>query len=234
MSSPQPLRVAIDGSEDPGLVPDEICVNCTQSISVESDQRDNVLKQWFATGPLDAVAIGRLRAVQLHTISHDQGKVDAPEREGTTWFEISVQKPSPGIETVWLPRTDSSTGQNCRWLSHVNPTGRETPQNMSGAVFYPPHELWSFLQPGDRIAVTAGARFTGSINTGLSAKLVFWRFQFSALPSRNPVETQPNATVASQFASSQSLVPGIGGQISLPSAQYFPFAFRVVRTFTFL
>ena len=232
MSLPQPPRVVIDGPEQP-LVLDKLFVQCTQPISVESDQRDKVSKQWFATEPLDVFTIGRIRALQLHTISHDQGNVDAPEREGTTWFEISVQKPSPIIATAWLLCKNPSTKQDCRWLSHVNPSGQRTPQSLSGIVFYPLHELWSNLRSGYRIVVTAVARFPNSINAGLSARLVFWRFQSPAIRLLTSASARFKTPRVSLLASGQTLAKQSGGRISRPVAKYFAFSFRVVRTFTF-
>lgn len=43
-------------------------------------------------------------------------------------------------------------------------------------IFGYDHELWSYLSPGDRIAVLAVAQFPAWRNHGKAARLKFWEF----------------------------------------------------------
>jgi len=133
---------------------------------------------WFTTPPLTKGVIERLQTLQLHTVSHDQGWAGDRNAGSWTWFEISAIRQHTQRRTGWQnlfkrPEVIQSS-EPYRCVSHENLISQGEPQNLSN-TFGADHELLRSLEPNDRVAVIACARFRGWDNTGLSACLDFQR-----------------------------------------------------------
>jgi len=71
-------------------------------------------------------------------------------------------------------RDPNNVTRQLQWTSHHNQLGINTPRLVIGDAFKPEHELWTFLEEGDVIAVYACALYPGWQNTAKSGKLLFW------------------------------------------------------------
>jgi hypothetical protein len=162
---------------------------------------------WFHTNPLTASDISRIWGMQLTTISRALGSYNSGITDSGSWFEIAIFSPknqgqsqlaSPsempssitevhpeftilgGVDFAIKYRAD---GEALTWISHNNSGGEREATRYDGLVYGSRHELWSYLSPGDCIAVLACCK-DGRLCTGERALLKFWE-HFDLRTSQN-------------------------------------------------
>ncbi|KAG8983431.1 hypothetical protein FRB90_006039, partial [Tulasnella sp. 427] len=145
-------------------------------------------KLLFASPRLDKAALGKMASVRLVTSSKDQGW-HTEDRMGSSgswsWFEVGIVRlPEDGLagsiegggsiaagdkyakseaRTALRPAQPPSAqaGKPLRWVSLYNQVAGESFQRHIGEEFGPDHEIWKYLEPGDRIGVWICAQFVG-------------------------------------------------------------------------
>jgi len=153
---------------------DRFTCETTTPLNVQADNGTIKRSSWLRSLPLDKATLQRLHMVQLHTISHDQGWVGDPFAGTWTWFELAIERPLPALGS-WDLLMNPETKEPYRFQSHHNPQARGEPQSLSGAKFESDHKIWKLIKPGDRLVVSACAQYAEWSNTGLSARIEFWR-----------------------------------------------------------
>ncbi|KIO31716.1 hypothetical protein M407DRAFT_124153 [Tulasnella calospora MUT 4182] len=129
----------------------------------------------FASPAIDAPSLPRLAWLQVDTFSKDQGWCSDPSSGGWSWFETGILRSSEGHnmevdpqEVLFprrgrvLPNLEEHASENLvYWESHRNPVAGREYAWINGARFGPDDEIWSSLQPGDRIGVWLCAQYPG-------------------------------------------------------------------------
>lgn len=115
---------------------------------------------WFRTAPFTTEILGRVTGFQLSTFSHDQGWVDDPSAGSYTWYQIRVVNPDTHPEGKLR-----ENGSPAIWNSHRNRVGNSITEHHRGTLFDAEHEIFTYLQAGDCLEVTANAQYYGWVNS---------------------------------------------------------------------
>ncbi|CAE6533797.1 unnamed protein product [Rhizoctonia solani] len=110
---------------------------------------------WFQTEPFTRKMLGRIKSVQLVTISNSGGFMDGPN---TAWFELQVAQPIDKDTPLARVKCRPS-GDEMSWSSHRNADQVSSlfVTEHKGAVFGPDHELWNQIEEGDVLQAVAKA-----------------------------------------------------------------------------
>ncbi|KAG8692799.1 hypothetical protein FRC08_009533 [Ceratobasidium sp. 394] len=114
---------------------------------------------WFQTTPISSEGLEQITGVQLSTVSHDQGWVTDPSAGSWTWFDIHIV-----VDEISRSRGKARSADSTTWTSHRNRMGSPTSEYQQGLFFDSSHEMFSALHAGDRLEVTANARFPQWMN----------------------------------------------------------------------
>ncbi|KAG8725322.1 hypothetical protein FRC09_002204 [Ceratobasidium sp. 395] len=133
-------------------------VECFDPMIVPSTGPE-VAVPWFQTAPIPAEMLDRITGIQLSTLSHDQGWVTDPAAGAWTWYQIQVL-----IDETSNARGKARSASSTMWTSHRNAMASSMAEIQEGHFFDPSHEMFSVLHAGDRLEVTAHARFRGWTN----------------------------------------------------------------------
>ncbi|KAJ7241094.1 hypothetical protein C8J57DRAFT_1085343 [Mycena rebaudengoi] len=127
----------------------------TTGCNVVSETNELSSQIWFSTPALDELVVSKIEEVQLFTESHDQGYVEFQEAGSWSWFDIVILESSDATTPKVM------NGRTLVWASHTNKIGDEHYSHRKGKIFTREHELLGCLEPGNVIAVHAGAQFLG-------------------------------------------------------------------------
>lgn len=192
--------------QDAGFkVPDRVLATTKNKCAVHS-HGPRISKVWFWSGPLTRTTLAHIAALQLVTVSGDQGWASDRSAGSWSWFDIGIF-PAPPVqvspEQVAKPEQDlskdrseadeswaSAEMQNYfkemdegRWhLSHSNPIADRSLSHREGRVFTMDDDLWQDTKPGDVIAVRMCAQFGGWANNGARADLRTWKYFEPVIP----------------------------------------------------
>lgn len=147
------------------------------TVAVRASGSELVRRLLFASPVVGVSRLARLAWLELETFSKDQGWCSDRSAGRWSWFEIGIFRPS---DVSWasyddqdiivpessdirvLPAVKPHQEEFMAWESHCNTmAGRRFEWLRGEKEFGPDHEIWSCLQPGDRIGVWMCARFGG-------------------------------------------------------------------------
>ncbi|KAL5500835.1 hypothetical protein ACEPAH_9222 [Sanghuangporus vaninii] len=138
---------------------------------------------WLLTQPIDGEVLKRKGApIDIKTVSHHQGHVDFPDRGSWSWFELAIVPVNAQVSnSIIFPReigfTENapikinSNGQVAydyvkkagdkalAWFSHSHPVDQNGTFETFEHRFPDNHEIWTYLQVGDRLAVFGCAQY---------------------------------------------------------------------------
>ncbi|KAF7799908.1 hypothetical protein EIP86_011150 [Pleurotus ostreatoroseus] len=184
-------------------VPDSALATATNACQVSS-RGPRATKVWFWGGPLTDTRLARIAALQLVTVSRDQGWVSDPTAGSWSWFDIGVfPAPPPARTNSEIADRGSSAGlaaeTDWSWISadiqnyfndrddghwrysHHNPM--EKPEGRrEGPIFAMDDDIWQDVKTGSIVAVRMCAQYPGWQNKGSRAELRTWRYFEPVIP----------------------------------------------------
>ncbi|KAI0311486.1 hypothetical protein OF83DRAFT_755571 [Amylostereum chailletii] len=143
----------------------------TKGVHVHSSGSAVSSKDWIWTSPLDSAALARIAAVQVITISSDQGWASYPEHGSYSWFDIGLLRPS------------SDGNQEVCWrTSHHNQLAKKESVRREGSVITMEDKMWDNVKVGDVIAVRVCAQFGGWVNNAEFGQIKVWNWFEPVIP----------------------------------------------------
>lgn len=122
----------------------------------------------FTSPVVEPSKLSRLAWLRVESFSKDQGWCSDPSSGCWSWVEVGIVRPSDHSDppfdhggNITSPPDPFELERIISWESHGNPIAGSEYTWIKGVVFEPDHEIWSFMQPGDRIGVWLCARFGG-------------------------------------------------------------------------
>ncbi|QRW17423.1 cyanovirin-N [Rhizoctonia solani] len=128
-------------------------------IFVSSRDPTRVSKRWLCTERLTRKELKNIVAAQIITESHDQGWADRRDIWWRSWFSLRIS----GRDEHSLNR---NVDREREWKSHSNQLADYTTRRLYGLLFDSSHEIWKYLDEGDRLEVMVHAQFRGWENHG--------------------------------------------------------------------
>ncbi|KAG9037415.1 hypothetical protein FRB95_005704 [Tulasnella sp. JGI-2019a] len=172
-----------------------------KGITVSTWEPERQYRLLCVTPPLSGMYLEQIHKFRLRTLSKDYDWFSETKIRGWSWFDIGIVQrlaaseanaPSPGKaertevklgSDAWglSPQVsdeeaelDASTGKPLRWRSHSNEMAGRSSQLYTGDDVGPEHEIWNYLQPGDRLGVWIDAPFGGWSCYGKHVDIEVW------------------------------------------------------------
>jgi hypothetical protein len=142
-------------------------VVCNEAVMVRCPSMRRHTAVWFHSGLLERKDVTRTAAMQLVTVSADQGWTTHAEEGPQSWFEFSV---------VADGASDTKMEAGEWWRSHENRMAYGAPNSVEGSVFDLGGHRTPALRAGHRIFVRVCAQHEQWENRGEKGELRFWRW----------------------------------------------------------
>jgi hypothetical protein len=143
-------------------------VVCEETITVQCPDAERRTAIWFRSGVLEQRDVARTAAVQLVTVSSDQGSRQHRHTGSEGWFEL-------GVFAGDAPEPETEAGSGW-WRSHENQPTYASPEFVMGAIMCLDKDGAPALGAGHRIVVRACAQHANWKNHGEKGELRFWRW----------------------------------------------------------
>ncbi|KAJ7462522.1 hypothetical protein FB451DRAFT_1139862 [Mycena latifolia] len=131
-----------------------------------------VSRVWFWTKPL---AVSKIAAVQLLTVSRDQGWVSPSTTVCHSWFEWGVF--NGGVPTEDAPGTGRDGTSKATWhRTHGNPVAQGQYRQHAGARVGMDDEMWEGVTAGTVLAVRACAQQAMWENDARYGEILVWKW----------------------------------------------------------
>jgi len=168
------------------------CLSISTSVKflVESDAQSEVKKIWLATEPFTRESLSSIAALQVSTVSCNQGWVDNPNAGNYSWFEVAVGRlkvePYRSIlvhdpvhirmlNESFVPSVDH-LDEPVLWKSHYNTLQGRDEKRRTGTLFSRDHKMWDDVKEGDVLALQGCAQYPGWKCRGSHAEIIVWNY----------------------------------------------------------
>ncbi|KAI0035315.1 hypothetical protein K488DRAFT_43586, partial [Vararia minispora EC-137] len=146
-------------------------VVCTERIFLRCRTMQYISRVWFRSPALTAADVSRMAAMQLVTMSRDQGWATHAEEGPMSWFDFGVFTADTQEQEMGTERAKD------RWQrSHYNRMAYGKTNFVKGDVIYFDKEGAPNIGAGECIVVRACAEHARWENRGKMGELRFWRW----------------------------------------------------------